>query len=136
MMPSRIARLIAVFAATAWIAAPSLSAQDAGQARPPAQIDSPLLTPGASPLATPILDPANCSETAPCSDAEPTPLPPAQVFLPGVAQSGSAENEPPGPPPDLGTILNYVAVVVIIVGGALKIYWVISDRRNRADVER
>ena len=56
----------------------------------------------------------------------------SQTFLPGISQPEGAESRPPGPPPDLGTLLNYVAGAVVMVGVTLKIYWWISDRRKAA----
>lgn len=136
MTLSHIARLMAAAGIALWIAAPTLVAQT-GQ---PAQVDSPLPAqrspigpPGDSPIPTPIPDPANCgSPFLPCDGAEPTPVPTFSTFLPGVTQPEGGADQPPGPPPDLGTILNYVAAAVVVAGGALKIYWFISDRRKKS----
>jgi hypothetical protein len=136
MTLSHAVRLIAAVCAALWIAAPALIAQS-GSGLPergwPAQIDSPLPTPGDSPIPTPIPDPANCgSPFQPCNGLEATPVPTFSTFLPGVTQPEDAADQPPGPPPDLGTILNYVAAGVVVVGGALKIYWFFADRRKRS----
>lgn len=125
MTLSRLSRIVVWLGAVAWIVAPSLQAQG----WQPAQIESPLPTPLFSPPPTPQVDPA-CTAFTPCTDGEPTPESGFQSFLPGVTQGSETEEEPAGQPPDLGTLLNYAAVAVVIIGGALKIYWFISDRRK------
>jgi len=96
---------------------------------PPA---SPLLPPVVSPLPTPTSEPLECSAAQPCPDDAPTPQSTFQAFLPGLSEPGSAPARPPGPPPDLGTILNYVAAAVVVIGVTLKVYWFIADRRKGA----
>ena len=129
-------RLICIVCAALWIAMPSLFAQDVPGAfdrGQPAQPDSPLPTPPLSPIPTPYLDPAGCGTIIPCDGAA-TPDSSFQTFLPGVSDqpAANADNRPPGPPPDLGSVLNYVAAAVVAIGGTLRIYWFISDRRKRA----
>ena len=91
---------------------------------------SPLLPPALSPLPTPTSAPIECSAAMPCTDDAPLPQATFQTFLPGVTEPDSAPARPLGPPPDLGTILNYVAAGVVVIGVTLKVYWFISDRRK------
>lgn len=134
MSPSRWFRFAVAACAAAWMIAPSIRAQDAPGR--PSQIESPLTSPLDSPIAVP--DPAGCTVDGGCSDPAIAPTPPPQAtfqaFLPGVAQpdeASGADNQPPGPPPDLGTLLNYVAGGIVVVGVTLKVYWYLSDRRKR-----
>ncbi|MGH2592397.1 MAG: hypothetical protein ACRDGG_02675 [Anaerolineae bacterium] len=125
---SRWVRLIVAACAALWIAVPSLFAQDVpgiserGQRM---QLDSPIPTPPVSPIASPA--------DSPIPTPQPDPASGFDAFLPGLSQQpSSADNRPPGPPPDLGSVLNYVALAVIVIGVTLKIYWFISDRRKGA----
>jgi hypothetical protein len=143
MIFSRSIRLIIV-----WIAVPLLFVQAASSTPNrghPMQIESPIALPQASPLllpdspiAAPTPSPTLCTAATPCDESTVTPTATQEfnTFLPGVGQQpGSAgsvpqPSAPPPAPPDLGTVLNYVAVGVIVVGVTLKIYWFIADRRK------
>jgi len=102
------------------------------------QIESPIATPPPSPLFPTVVSPLpaptavsiECSAAMPCTDDAPLPQATFQTFLPGVTEPDGAPARPPGPPPDLGTILNYVAAGVVVIGVTLKVYWFISDRRR------
>ena len=127
---SQLLRLVAVVCAAVWLAAPAslfaplaLGAPGCGPARA-AQIDSPL-PPPLSPLVAP--------PDSPLPTPQPDPAPGFETFLPGLSGQApvGAESQPPGPPPDLGTLLNYVAGAVVVIGVTLKIYWRISDRRKK-----
>jgi hypothetical protein len=85
-----------------------------------------------SPLPAPPSEPIECSAGLPCADDAPAPQSTFQAFLPGLSEPDNAPASPPGPPPDLGTILNYVAAAVVVIGVALKVYWFIADRRKGA----
>ncbi len=127
---SKSVRLIFIVCAALWLAAPLWAApSDRGRLL---QEVSPLDSPPPSSLdlfPTPAPDPALCTSTTPCPEGTPTPV--AQVFLPGLAGSaGSASDQPPAPPLDLGTTLNYVALGVIMIGVALKAIWFVADRRK------
>lgn len=143
--PVRIVVAVACMLALASlvIAAPALPAQvmSLGSARARwTQIESPIPTPLASPLFPTVVSPLptppseslECSAALPCTDDAPTPQSTFQAFLPGLSEPDSAPARPPGPPPDLGTILNYVAAAVVVIGVTLKVYWLISDRRKGA----
>ncbi len=141
MTLSQWSRLVIVVCATLWIAVPSLFARIAPDPGQPLQIDSPIPAPPVSPVTPPLdspiptlhPDPADCLAVSPCNgDDAPTPESGFQSFLPGISQPESTERQPPGPPPDLGTLLNYVAGAVVVIGVTLKIYWWISDRRKAA----
>lgn len=125
---SQLVRLIVV-CATVWIVAPAslFASFGVSQRGRPAQIDSLLPTPPASPLAAPLDSPLPTPHPDPASGFE--------AFLPGVSDQApvSVENQPPGTPPDLGTVLNTIAGAVVVIGVTLKIYWYISDRRKRAE---
>jgi hypothetical protein len=135
---SRWIRIGAAVCVGLWIAVPNWLAQLAPDRATPPQIESPIPAPGASPLASPmasplpapIPDPAECSLDNSCGELAPAPAPENKVFVPSVSEAGDASNQPPAPPPDLGTLLNYVAAGVIVVGVSLKIYWYVSDRRK------
>ena len=144
---SQSVRLVAAVCAALWIAAPSSSARIEPDRGRPLQIDSPIPTPPVSPIPTPPVSPitlplgspistpppspTECVAGSPCNgDDAPTPESGLQTFLPGISQPGGAESQPTGPPPDLGTLLNYVAGAVVVIGVTLKIYWWISDRRK------
>ena len=97
---------------------------------------SPLPSPMESPFAVPSPDPARCTDANPCAGEVMAPTPEAtfQAFLPGVAQPSegdSAGSQGQATPPDLGTLLNYVAAGVVAVGVLLKLYWYLADRRKR-----
>lgn len=129
---SRFARLILVACAAVWLGAPSLFAQDAPGRGLPLQIESPfspLPTP-IGPILTPIPDPASCEVATSCTEGAATPAATFAAFIPSVSDTGESAAQPPGPPPDLGTVLNYVAVGVVVVGVTLKVYWFVSDRRK------
>ncbi len=133
MKVSRLIRIVLAACATLWLAAPSLFAQvapvslDRGR---PMQIESPI-SPLFSPIATPGPDPSGCGIVNACEDESATPAPTFEAYLPGLSgQPPSSDNLPPAPPPDLGTVLNYVAVAVVVIGVTLKVYWFISDRRK------
>ncbi len=121
---SRLVRLIAVVVAPAsFFASLAFGVPPRGQ---PAQIDSVLPTPPASPIVAPL--------DSPLPTPHPDPTSGFEAFLPGVSDQSpvSAENQPPATPPDLGTLLNTIAGAVVVIGVTLKIYWYISDRRKRA----
>jgi hypothetical protein len=130
-----VAVCIILVVASLVIAAPALPAQvmllGSGRVRW-MQIESPILTPPASPLPAPTSGPLECSAALPCTDDAPTPQSTFQAFLPGLSEPEGAPALPPGPPPDLGTILNYVAAAVVVIGVTLKVYWFIADRRKGA----
>jgi len=127
MTVSRLTRWMLVVYAILWIALPTRA--QVGLLQVVSPIQSPLDSPIGLP--TPVTDPALCGPALPCDPAAPTPAATFQAFMPGVSQPGS---ETPSPsqatPPDLGTVLNYVAAGVVVVGVALKVYWFISDRRK------
>jgi len=123
---SQWARLIVAACAALWIAVPSLFAQDV-----PGISDRGQLTQIDSPISTPLVSPIALPTDSPIPTPQPDPASGFDAFLPGVSQQpSSADNQPPGPPPDLGTVLNYVALAIIVIGVTLKIYWFISDRRK------
>jgi hypothetical protein len=124
---SRFARWALGVCAALWLAVPSL------WARGPLQIESPIspLPTPIGPILTPVPDPAGCQVVTSCEPGAPTPAATFAAFIPSVSESGeSAADQAAGPPPDLGTVLNYVAAGVVVVGVTLKIYWFISDRRK------
>jgi len=133
MKVSRLIRVALAACATLWLAAPSLFAQVAPVSPDrgwPMQIESPI-SPLFSPIATPFPDPSECGIVNACAGESVTPAPTFQAYLPGLSgQPPSSGNLPSTPPPDLGTVLNYVAVAVVVVGMTLKVYWFISDRRK------
>lgn len=140
MQVSRSIRIVLAACATLWLAAPSLFAQVApvsfSRGRP-MQIVSPI-SPLFSPIATPGPDPSGCGIVNACGDESATLAPTFQAYLPGLSgQPPGSDNLPSAPPPDLGTVLNYVAAAVVVVGVTLKVYWFISDRRKAsADRQR
>jgi hypothetical protein len=130
---SRFARWALVACAAVWLGVPSLFAQDTPGRGLPLQIESPIspLPTPVGPILTPAPDPAGCVVATSCEPGAPTPAATFAAFIPSVSESGeSAADQAAGPPPDLGTVLNYVAAGVVVVGVTLKIYWFISDRRK------
>jgi len=128
-------RFAAALCVAVWMIAPSIFAQPAPArpTQPESPLASPLASPFFSPLPPPAPDPAECGFGIPCATDAPTPEPGNQIFVPSVSGTGDAVDQPPGPPPDLGTVLNFVAAGVVVVGVLLKIYWYISDRRKRSE---
>jgi hypothetical protein len=147
MRLSQLARLAVIACAALWLAAPTAASW-------PLQGDSPITTPLNSPIpnplgspiagdpfglgATPVADPALCSpEDVACVDGTPAPAGQEfETFLPGISDPAAGTlNQPPGPPPDLGTLLNGAAIAVVVVGVTLKLYWFISDRRKQSNAQ-
>jgi hypothetical protein len=136
MSYSKLMRAALAVCAAWWLAASGLASGASrllqGESPVPNPADSPIPPPFDSPIVPPVPDPAQCTVVEPCVET-PTPAGEFQTFLPGLSESGGdVEAQPPGPPPDLGTILNYVAGAVVVIGVTLKVYWFISDRRKAA----
>ncbi|HLF27275.1 MAG TPA: hypothetical protein VJG32_13140 [Anaerolineae bacterium] len=134
MTLSQLARLLAALCAGVWLAAPSLLSPVTARAPEHTLLtqDSPLTGPFGDPPDSPLPTPARCSADQPCEEElSPTPSPEFQTFLPGVSEPAAPSADAGSqPPPDLGTVLNYVAVGVIVVGVTLKAYWFVADRRK------
>lgn len=121
----------AVCAAMWWMAMASPIAQVSS-------LQSPLEVPGQfSPVEPPSPDPftgsANeiCNDLIPCTDGA-TPQTDFSTFVPSLGTDESAnEFQEPATPPDLGTVLNYIAIAIIVVGVPLRLYWYMQDRRKK-----
>jgi hypothetical protein len=108
----------------------------------PLQLDSPIANPLDSTLPTPVplespvaIDPfaptpapAECTAETPCPEGTSTPE--FKTFLPGVGEQPGSAEQPPSTPPDLGALLNYAAVAIVVIGVTLKVYWFVTDRRK------
>ena len=141
MSLSQLSRLACIVGLAVWLAVPPVFGASP-ERKELLQDDSPIPNPLDSPIATdpfgltatPVPDSARCSSEAGCPDsAVPTPGGTAEfsTFLPGVGQQpGQSANQPPGASPDLGALLNYAAIGVIVIGVTLKVYWFIADRRK------
>ena len=130
---SKSVRLTLIVCAALWMAVPLLAAPlDRGS---PLQGVSPLDSPPPTPVVdlfpTPVPDSAACTAAGPCAEGTSTPAASFQSFLPGVSESGNTQqSKPPSAPPDLGTLLNYLAVGVVVIGVTLKVVWFVADRRK------
>jgi hypothetical protein len=110
----------------------------AGPTAPVSSWQSPLLFQSPlSPLEPPSPDPFTgavnemCNELVPCTDQPVTPQPDFSNFIPGVASGEAPEVQAPATPPDLGTVLNYIAVAIVVIGVPLRLYWYMKDRRRK-----
>jgi len=141
MSLSHLIRLVFIAGLAAWLAAPAAfgPAPDRvwslqGDSPIPNPLDSPIAVDPFGPAPTPVPDPAVCSPPEGCVDgATSTPVDDAgfRAFLPGVGQQpGQPASQPPGAPPDLGTLLNYAAIAIVVIGVSLKAYWFFADRRR------
>ena len=141
MSLSQLTRLVCSVGVAVWLAVPSVFGVSPerkgllqGDSPIPNPLDSPIATDPFGLAATPVPDPAQCSSEAGCPDSTaPAPGGTAEftTFLPGVGQQpGQPADQPPSASPDLGALLNYAAIGVIVIGVTLKVYWFIADRRK------
>ena len=144
MSLSHMIRPVLVAGLAVWLAAPAaLGLPPLGPVSDRApQGDSPIPNPLDSPIAVdpsgsapaPLLDPAVCSPLEGCVDgATSTPVDDTgfRAFLPGAGQQpDQSASQPPGASPDLGTLLNYAAIAIVVIGLSLKAYWFFADRRR------
>ena len=122
----------AIGIAAGWIATVSPAAHVSS-------LQSPLETPGPlSPIATAVLDPftgstgESCDDLIPCTDQPVTPQSDFSTFIPSAGSGEPVEQiQEPTTPPDLGTVLNYIAIGIIVIGVPLRLYWYMQDRRKR-----
>lgn len=142
---SRFSRLLMALCAALWFITSSAPIENARSMQSPLPTDSPIAVPpfpfpttsDVSPIARPEPDPIappqpiDCNTAIPCNGDETPETPSFNTFVPGAGGGADdAQSQQPASPPDLGTILNYVAIAIIVIGVPLRVFWWMNDRRK------